>query len=200
MIAEQAKLPVALVMGSEDNVKITTREDMNRAARILDNAGLITRIGSGFDVHAFCPGDHVMLCGVRIPHDRGLKGHSDADAALHAITDALLGAIGDGDIGSHFPPADPKWRDADSGAFLRHAAALIEARAGAIVNVDVTVICEQPTLGPYREAMRARVADILVIAPMSVSVKATTTEGLGFTGRGEGIAAQAVAAVRLPPA
>jgi 2-C-methyl-D-erythritol 4-phosphate cytidylyltransferase/2-C-methyl-D-erythritol 2,4-cyclodiphosphate synthase len=139
-----------------------------------------------------------MLGGVRIPHDFGLEGHSDADAALHALTDALLGAIGDGDIGTHFPPTDPQWRNADSAAFLRHAAALVAARGGVIANVDVTIICERPKIGPHREAIRGRMAEILSIDVAAVSVKATTTEGLGFTGRREGIAAQAVAAVRVP--
>jgi 2-C-methyl-D-erythritol 4-phosphate cytidylyltransferase/2-C-methyl-D-erythritol 2,4-cyclodiphosphate synthase len=198
MIAEQAGLPVALVMGSEDNIKITTREDMARAARRLEGSVGITRIGSGFDVHAFCPGDHVMLGGVRIPHDFGLEGHSDADAALHALTDALLGAIGDGDIGAHFPPTDPRWRGADSAAFLRHAAALVASRGGTIANVDVTIVCERPKIGPHRDAIRQRMAAILDLDVTAVSVKATTTEGLGFTGRREGIAAQAVAAVRMP--
>jgi len=197
MIAEEAGLPVALVMGSEDNIKITTEDDLERAARLLRAPAGITRIGSGFDVHAFCPGDHVMLGGVRIPHDFGLEGHSDADAALHALTDALLGAIGDGDIGSHFPPTDPRWRNADSAAFLRHAAALVAGRGGAIANVDVTIICERPRIGPHRDAIRRRMAEILSIDIAAVSVKATTTEGLGFTGRREGIAAQAVAAVCL---
>ena len=198
MIAEQAGLEVALVMGSEDNIKITTPKDMDRAARLLDGRGAVTRIGTGFDVHAFCPGDHVMLCGVRVPHEHGLSGHSDADAGLHALTDALLGAIGDGDIGTHFPPDDPQWRDADSATFLRHAAALVRSRGGDIANVDVTLICERPRIGPHRAAMRARIAEILALDVAAVSVKATTTEGLGFTGRGEGIAAQAVAAVRVP--
>jgi 2-C-methyl-D-erythritol 4-phosphate cytidylyltransferase/2-C-methyl-D-erythritol 2,4-cyclodiphosphate synthase len=199
MIAEQAGLPVALVMGSEDNIKITTQEDMARAARLLDTAGAVTRIGTGFDVHAFCPGDHVMLCGVRVPHDHGLEGHSDADAGLHALTDALLGAIGEGDIGTHFPPTDPRWRNADSAQFLRHAAGFVRDRGGAVANVDVTLICERPKIGPHREKMRGRIADILGVDVSAVSVKATTTEGLGFTGRREGIAAQAVAAVRLSP-
>lgn len=198
MIAEAAGLPVALVMGSEDNIKITTRDDMTRAARFIEASVGITRIGSGFDVHAFCPGDHVMLGGIRIPHEFGLEGHSDADAALHALTDALLGAIGDGDIGSHFPPTDPKWRGADSAAFLRHAASLVADRGGLIANVDVTIICERPKIGPHRDAIRGRIADILSLDIGAVSVKATTTEGLGFTGRREGIAAQAVAAIRVP--
>jgi 2-C-methyl-D-erythritol 4-phosphate cytidylyltransferase/2-C-methyl-D-erythritol 2,4-cyclodiphosphate synthase len=198
MIAEKAGLPVTLVMGSEDNIKITTPEDMKRVQQLLAGSAGITRIGFGFDVHEFRAGDHVMLCGVRIPHEKGLEGHSDADAGLHALTDALLGAIGDGDIGMHFPPSDPKWRDADSSDFLRHAGTLIAGRNGAIANVDVTLICESPKIGPHRESMRQRIAHILDIDLSRVSVKATTTEGLGFTGRREGIAAQAVASVILP--
>ena len=198
MVAEHAGLSVALVMGSEDNVKITTQSDLGRAERTLTDALAITRVGTGYDVHRFCPGDHVMLCGVRVPHDRGLEGHSDADAGLHALTDAILGAIGEGDIGAHFPPSDPQWRGAPSDIFLRHAAGLVAAKGGEIANVDVTLVCERPKIGPHREAMRTRVAAILGIPVASVGVKATTTEGLGFTGRGEGIAAQAIAAVRLP--
>jgi 2-C-methyl-D-erythritol 4-phosphate cytidylyltransferase/2-C-methyl-D-erythritol 2,4-cyclodiphosphate synthase len=171
---------------------------MKRAERIVGSHQTITRIGTGFDVHGFCPGDHVVLGGVKITHDFGLEGHSDADAALHALTDALLGAIGDGDIGAHFPPTDPQWRGAASAAFLRHAAALIRDRGGEISNVDVTIICERPKITPHRTAMRAEIAAMLDIDESAVSVKATTTEGLGFTGRREGIAAQAVAAIRLP--
>ena len=199
MIAEKAGLPVALVMGSEDNIKITTTEDMVRMEQRLGGHQAISRVGFGFDVHAFCAGDHVMLCGVRIPHEKALEGHSDADVGLHALTDALLGAIGDGDIGSHFPPSDPQWRNADSADFLGHAGTLIADRDGAIANVDVTLICESPKIGPHREAMRQRIAEILSLELSRVSVKATTTEGLGFTGRREGIAAQAVASVMLPP-
>lgn len=198
MIAEKAGLPVALVMGAEENFKITTPEDMDRAFRFLAGRPVVSRVGFGYDVHQFCDGDHVMLCGVRIPHEKALEGHSDADAGLHALTDALLGAIGDGDIGAHFPPSDPQWRDADSADFLRHAGTLIAERQGAIANVDVTLICESPKIGPHREVMRQRIADILSIGISAVSVKATTTEGLGFTGRREGIAAQAVASVTMP--
>lgn len=198
MIAAESGLTVALVMGNEDNIKITTPQDMTRAERLLDQRPTITRIGTGFDVHAFCPGDHVVLGGVKIAHEFGLEGHSDADAALHALTDAILGAIGDGDIGSHFPPSDPQWRNAASAAFLRHAAALVRKRDGDFANVDVTIICERPKITPHRAAMRSGIAAILEIDEGAVSVKATTTEGLGFTGRREGIAAQAVAAVRLP--
>lgn len=198
MVAEQAGLSVALVEGSEANLKITTQEDMVQAERMLGGAGLTTRIGSGFDVHRFEAGDHVILGGIRIDHEYGLEGHSDADAALHALTDALLGAIGDGDIGSHFPPSDEKWRNADSAAFLEHAAGLVAARGGIIDNVDVTLICEAPKIGPHRDAMRRRIGDILGLPVRQISVKATTTEGLGFTGRREGIAAHAIASVRLP--
>jgi 2-C-methyl-D-erythritol 4-phosphate cytidylyltransferase/2-C-methyl-D-erythritol 2,4-cyclodiphosphate synthase len=151
----------------------------------------------GFDVHAFTAGDRLWLCGVEIAHSRGLAGHSDADVALHALTDALLGTICEGDIGSHFPPNDPQWRGAASALFVDHARALIEARGGVIDHVDVTIICEEPKVGPHRAAMRARIAELLRLAEARVSVKATTTERLGFTGRSEGIAAQAVATVRL---
>lgn len=156
------------------------------------------RTGSGFDVHRFVAGDHVMLCGVRIAHDHGLEGHSDADVALHALTDALLGAIGSGDIGEHFPPGDPRWRGVDSRRFVAHATALLTARSTRLLNVDVTVICERPKVAPHRMAMRAMLAEILAIDLERCSVKATTTEGLGFAGRREGIAAQAVATIALP--
>lgn len=197
-VAEAAGLDVALVMGSEDNLKITTEDDLRRAERILRAGGDEFRTGSGFDVHGFADGNAVMLCGVNIPHDKGLSGHSDADAGLHAATDALLGALGLGDIGMHFPPSDERWRGASSDIFLQHAAKLIAERGGEIVNLDVTLICERPRIGPHRDAMVARIAEILAIDRTRVSVKATTTEGLGFTGRSEGIAAQAVATVRLP--
>ena len=197
-VAEAAGLAVALVAGSDDNLKVTTEADLERARRLLQGAAVEWRTGSGFDVHGFGSGDAVMLCGVRVPHDRGLAGHSDADVGLHALTDAILGAIGAGDIGGHFPPNEPEWRGADSARFLAHAAGLVAARGGRLVHVDVTLICERPKIGPHRAAMVARVAGILGLAPDRVSVKATTTDGLGFTGRGEGIAAQAVATVALP--
>lgn len=197
-VAEQASLAVRLVAGSEDNIKITTEEDFGRAQRILDAAMGETRVGTGFDVHRFCPGDRVILCGVEIPHEFGLEGHSDADAGLHAVTDAILGAIAEGDIGTHFPPSDEKWRDAASDVFLRHAAEMVRGRGGAIGSIDVTLICEKPRIGPHRDAMRARIAAICGVEPSRVSVKASTTEGLGFAGRGEGIAAQSVATIRLP--
>jgi 2-C-methyl-D-erythritol 4-phosphate cytidylyltransferase/2-C-methyl-D-erythritol 2,4-cyclodiphosphate synthase len=196
-VAERAGLAVTLVDGSEDNLKVTTEDDWRRAER-LATAALETRTGSGFDVHRFGPGDHVMLAGVAVPHDAGLVGHSDADVALHALTDALFGAIGAGDIGSHFPPSDPRWRGAASHLFVRHAARLIDDLGGAVVNVDLTIVCERPRIGAFREPMRASVAEMLGTSPGRVSIKATTTEKLGFTGRGEGIAAQAVATVRVP--
>jgi 2-C-methyl-D-erythritol 4-phosphate cytidylyltransferase/2-C-methyl-D-erythritol 2,4-cyclodiphosphate synthase len=166
--------------------------------RRLLGAELETRVGSGFDVHRYGPGDHVMLCGIPVPHDHGLMGHSDADVALHALTDAVLGALGAGDIGQHFPPSDARWRGMASAHFLAHAAALVRAAGGTIGHVDLTIVCERPKVGPHRPAMVARVAEILGVAPSRVSVKATTTEGLGFTGRREGIAAQAIATLRLP--
>ena len=195
-LAERAGFAVALVDGSEDNVKVTTPDDMIRAEAHLGAAEY--RTGTGFDVHRFGPGDQVTLCGVSVPHEATLSGHSDADVGLHALTDALFGAIGDGDIGSHFPPSDAQWRGADSALFLEAAGSRVAARGGTIVNVDVTLICERPKVGPHREAMRERIAEILSIAVERVSVKGTTTERLGFTGRGEGIAAQAAATVRLP--
>ena len=194
-VAEAAGLAVTLTQGHEDNFKVTTEDDFARAERMLGTGDI--RVGSGFDVHRFDEGNAVMLCGVKIKHDRSLAGHSDADVALHALTDALLGAIGEGDIGSHFPPSDAKWSGADSSLFLRHAAELVGKRGGEVRHLDITLICEGPKIGPHREAMRARVAEIAGIGIDRVSVKATTTEGLGFTGRGEGIAAQATATVRL---
>ena len=196
-IAEHAGLAVAMVEGSEDNIKITSSEDLQRAERLFAGRPSESRTGIGFDVHRFTPGDQVMLCGVAIPHDQGLEGHSDADVGLHALTDAILGAIGAGDIGTHFPPSDAKWRDAPSDIFLAHAGSLVTEGGGEISNLDVTLITEAPKIGPHREAMRQRIGKILAIPTAAVSVKATTTEGLGFTGRGEGIAAQAVATVRL---
>jgi 2-C-methyl-D-erythritol 4-phosphate cytidylyltransferase/2-C-methyl-D-erythritol 2,4-cyclodiphosphate synthase len=158
----------------------------------------VTRIGQGFDAHRFGPGDELWLCGIKLPHTHGLIGHSDADAGLHALTDALLGAIGDGDIGDHFPPSDPTWKGAPSTMFLEHAAKLVAARGARVVNVDITLICERPKIKPYREAMRARIAELLDLPVEAVSVKATTTETMGFTGRGEGLAAQAVASIEAP--
>jgi 2-C-methyl-D-erythritol 4-phosphate cytidylyltransferase/2-C-methyl-D-erythritol 2,4-cyclodiphosphate synthase len=197
-VAEKAGLAVELVPGIEDNVKITTAADLERARRLFEGQGEI-RSASGYDVHRFDPAkDACWLCGVPVPHEAGLLGHSDADVGLHALTDAVLGAIAAGDIGHHFPPSDPKWKGAASDQFLAHAATLVAAKGGRIVNVDVTLICERPKVGPHRAAMAARVAEILGISQDRISVKATTTEGLGFTGRQEGIAAQATASVWLP--
>lgn len=199
-VAEQSGILVQLVEGDPENIKVTGPDDLARAEALLTRAAgkRESRVGNGFDVHRFGAGDHVTLCGVEVSHDQGLLGHSDADAGLHALTDALLGALSAGDIGQHFPPSDPRWRDADSAVFLRHALDLVAERGGRIVNVDVTVICEAPKLAPHRAAMVARIAEILCVDAQRVGVKATTTEGLGFTGRGEGIAAQAVATVELP--
>jgi len=198
-VAEAAGLAPLVVAGSEDNLKITTPQDLTVAERSIAARLADVRVGQGFDVHPFAPGDHVSICGVKIPHDMSLVGHSDADVGLHALTDAVLGAIGAGDIGMHFPPGEPRWRGAASDQFLRHAADLVRAQGGVVSAVDVTIICERPRIAPYRGAMVERMAAILCLATNRVSVKATTTEKLGFTGRGEGIAAQAVATVRLPP-
>lgn len=195
--ARAAGIAVALVAGDEALAKLTWEGDFEAAERRLA-ANLTSRSGLGFDVHAFAAGESLWLGGVRIDHDRGLKGHSDADVALHALTDALLGAIGAGDIGDHFPPGDPQWRGAPSSRFVEHARALVETRGGRIDHVDLTLICEAPRIGPYRDAMRAAIAGLLRLPPTRVSIKATTTERLGFTGRGEGIAAQAIATVRIP--
>jgi len=197
-VAEAAGLEVKLVMGADDNFKITTAEDLRRAERVLGAAAFEYRTGTGYDVHRFTTGSSITLCGVRIEHSQALEGHSDADVGLHALTDAILGAVGAGDIGSHFPPSDPQWRGADSARFLSHAASLVTARGGRIAHVDVTIICERPKVAPHRPAMVARIAEILGIGTDRVSVKATTTEGLGFTGRREGIAGQAVATVAIP--
>ena len=196
-MARAAGLDVKLVAGDRMLDKITHPEDFARAELLLA-ARMVSRTGMGFDVHAFAPGRSVWLGGIEIPHARALKGHSDADVLLHAITDALLGAIGAGDIGEHFPPSDPRWRGAASSHFLEHAAALVETRGGRIDHVDATIICEAPRVGPHRDAIRDRIAGLLGLPIDRISVKATTTERLGFTGRGEGIAAQAIATVRLP--
>jgi len=196
-MARAAGFTVATVPGDAMLEKITHPEDFAAAAARLA-ARMVSRSASGFDVHRLEAGEELWLGGVRIPHDRGLSGHSDADVALHAITDAVLGCIGAGDIGSHFPPSDLQWRGASSDRFLASAAALVAARGGCIDFIDLTIICEAPKIGPHREAMRARIAAILRLPARRISVKATTTERLGFTGRGEGIAAQAIATVRLP--
>ncbi|HEY2033857.1 MAG TPA: bifunctional 2-C-methyl-D-erythritol 4-phosphate cytidylyltransferase/2-C-methyl-D-erythritol 2,4-cyclodiphosphate synthase [Rhizomicrobium sp.] len=195
-MAELAGLKIVAVLGEEQNLKITTQNDMAFAERLLSDASEY-RTGMGFDAHRFVPGDHVWLCGVKIAHDKALEGHSDADAGLHALTDAILGAIGAGDIGQHFPPSDPKWRGANSTQFLEHAMVLMRAERGMLMNADVTLICERPKIGPHREAMRARIAEIAGADVSRISVKATTTEGMGFTGRNEGLAAQAIVAIRM---
>lgn len=183
---------VAVVEGEDDNLKLTTAADFARAERML--AGLRrTCTGFGYDVHAFADGRPLRLCGIRVPHPRGLAGHSDADVALHALTDAILGTFGGGDIGVHFPPSDPRWGDADSTCFLRHALDLLVAAGGRLGHVDVTIVCEEPKIGPHRAAMRRRLGELTGLPSECVSLKATTTEGLGFTGRREGIAAHAVA-------
>ncbi|MQA66558.1 MAG: bifunctional 2-C-methyl-D-erythritol 4-phosphate cytidylyltransferase/2-C-methyl-D-erythritol 2,4-cyclodiphosphate synthase [Alphaproteobacteria bacterium] len=199
-IAAFAGVEVALVAGTESNFKITTDDDLGRARAVLAGASPgETRTGQGFDMHGFDaakPGP-VRVCGVDVPHPQALAGHSDSDVGLHAATDALLGAIAAGDIGEHFSPSDPKWKGADSEIFLRHAAALVAAAGGRIVHLDLTVICEAPKIAPHRDSMRRRVAEILGVDPARVSIKATTTEGLGALGRGEGIAAQAIATVNF---
>jgi 2-C-methyl-D-erythritol 4-phosphate cytidylyltransferase/2-C-methyl-D-erythritol 2,4-cyclodiphosphate synthase len=207
-VAEAAGMAPIVVLGSEDNLKVTTAQDLAAAERLLAARTGDIRVGQGFDVHPFGPptlpspasgaSSQIMVCGIAIPHESSLVGHSDADVGLHALTDALLGAIGAGDIGMHFPPAEPRWRGAASDQFLAHAATLVRDKGGQIAAIDVTIICERPKIAPHRVAMIERVAAILAISPARVSVKATTTERLGFTGRGEGIAAQAVATVRLP--
>ena len=197
-LAELAGLQIAAVAGEDMNMKVTAPEDFAIAESHLRARLGESRTGMGYDVHRFTAGDHVWLCGVKVPHDHALEGHSDADAGLHALTDAILGAIGEGDIGQHFPPTDERWRGAPSWKFLDHAASLVRGKGGAVVHCDITIICERPKVGPHREAMRARVAEILKLDVSRVSVKATTTEGLGFEGRREGLAAQAVATVRLP--
>ena len=196
-LLEAAGLSVALVAGSEDNIKLTVPEDLPRLTRLLAGT-LVPRIGSGFDVHALTAHRKLVLCGIEIPHEQGLAGHSDADVGIHALCDAIYGALAEGDIGRHFPPSEAAWKDADSARFLAHAAARIAARGGVLANADVTLICERPKIAPYAPAMAARLAALLGAAASQVSVKATTTERLGFTGRGEGIAAQAVATILLP--
>jgi 2-C-methyl-D-erythritol 4-phosphate cytidylyltransferase / 2-C-methyl-D-erythritol 2,4-cyclodiphosphate synthase len=201
-IAQWYGLDVALVEGSEANRKLTSAEDIASADELL-RLRAPTRLGTqrvatGYDVHAFGPGDAVILCGVRIPHQKKLVGHSDADVGMHALTDALLGTIADGDIGVHFPPSDARWRGAASELFLKDAVARVKARGGEIVHVDITFVCEAPRVGPHRDAMRAKLAECLGLDVAEISIKATTNEGLGFIGRGEGIAAMATATVRLP--
>jgi 2-C-methyl-D-erythritol 4-phosphate cytidylyltransferase/2-C-methyl-D-erythritol 2,4-cyclodiphosphate synthase len=188
---------VAIVPGSENNIKLTYPDDLARLEAAMSPA-LLPRVGTGFDVHALTEGRPMVLCGVTVPHDKGLAGHSDADVGIHALCDAIYGALAEGDIGRHFPPGEATWKDQDSAHFLAHAAARIAARGGRLVNADVTLICERPKITPHARAMRERLAEILNVDVGAISVKATTTERLGFTGRGEGIAAQAVAMVLLP--
>ncbi|MGE5502120.1 MAG: bifunctional 2-C-methyl-D-erythritol 4-phosphate cytidylyltransferase/2-C-methyl-D-erythritol 2,4-cyclodiphosphate synthase [Ignavibacteriales bacterium] len=193
-VIEAAGGRVALVPGDPMLMKLTWPEDFEMAERLAGGARIV-RVGQGYDAHRFGPGEAVWLCGVKIAHDAALVGHSDADAGLHALTDALLGAIGEGDIGDHFPPSDPQWKGAASDRFLTHAVELVQARGGRVLNADVTLICEAPKIKPHREAMRARLAALLGVPLDRVSVKATTTEGMGFTGRREGLAAQAIVSV-----
>ena len=199
-VARAAGLSVAIVPGDEANLKITGPGDFARAAHILttETGKMDIRTGNGFDVHAFGPGDHVMLCGVAIPHARGLLGHSDADVGLHTVTDAIYGALAEGDIGTHFPPSDPQWKGAESHIFLTHAVDMARDRGFIITHADLTLICERPKIGPHATALRARLAALLRIGVDRVSVKATTTERLGFTGREEGIAAMATVTLVRP--
>jgi 2-C-methyl-D-erythritol 4-phosphate cytidylyltransferase/2-C-methyl-D-erythritol 2,4-cyclodiphosphate synthase len=197
-VAEWAGAPAYVFEGDPANVKVTTMQDLAAVEARLTASSGETRVGQGFDVHAFAPGDHVWLCGVRVPHSAALSGHSDADVGLHALADALYGALAEGDIGQHFPPSDPQWKGTASKVFLAHAAERVRARGGAIVHLDATLICEAPKIGPHRDVMRARVAEIAGLDIGRVAVKATTSERLGFTGRGEGIACLATATVRLP--
>jgi 2-C-methyl-D-erythritol 4-phosphate cytidylyltransferase / 2-C-methyl-D-erythritol 2,4-cyclodiphosphate synthase len=200
-LAEWAGVSVQLVEGASSNGKITTADDLHRAneaMRMAVSAMMEPRIGTGFDVHRFTTGSSVWLCGVEIPHDAKLDGHSDADVGLHALTDAILGALGDGDIGQHFPPSDPKWKGAASTLFLADAVRRVAERGGKIINADVTLLCEAPRIGPHRPRMQAVIAGVLRLDPARVGIKATTTEGLGFTGRREGIAAMANALIMLP--
>ncbi len=199
-IAEWAGLAVDVIDGEPGNTKLTTAQDFREAEQRLmsKTTEVDIRVGTGFDVHAFEPGTSVILCGVSIPFDRSLKGHSDADVAMHAATDALYGALADGDIGTHFPPSDDQWKGAASDIFLSHACELMRKRSGTLVNLDVTIICEAPKIAPHTAQMRQRLSEIMGVSQDRISVKATTTERLGFTGRGEGIAAQASVSLKLP--
>ncbi|WP_420567254.1 bifunctional 2-C-methyl-D-erythritol 4-phosphate cytidylyltransferase/2-C-methyl-D-erythritol 2,4-cyclodiphosphate synthase [Thalassovita sp.] len=196
-VARAAGLHVAITPGHEDNLKITHPGDFDRALKIL-RGQMDIRLGNGYDVHRFGPGDHVILCGVEIPHERGLQGHSDADVGMHAVTDAIYGALAEGDIGRHFPPSDPQWKGAASQIFLKHAADLAREKGFEISNIDCTLVCEYPKVGPHAAAMQAEMARIMSLEPARVSIKATTSERLGFTGRKEGIAAIATAALVKP--
>ncbi|BAQ69287.1 bifunctional 2-C-methyl-D-erythritol 4-phosphatecytidylyltransferase [Rhodovulum sulfidophilum] len=197
-VALAAGLDVAIVEGDEDNLKITHKVDFARAERVLRERNMDIRTGNGFDVHAFCEGDGVILCGIKVPHDKALKGHSDADVGMHTVTDAIYGALAEGDIGRHFPPSDPQWKGAASEIFLKHAVALAAERGFRIANVDLTLICERPKIGPVAGAMRTEMARLMGMEKARVSVKATTSERLGFTGREEGIAALATVTLVAP--
>ncbi|NDV01311.1 bifunctional 2-C-methyl-D-erythritol 4-phosphate cytidylyltransferase/2-C-methyl-D-erythritol 2,4-cyclodiphosphate synthase [Pseudoroseicyclus tamaricis] len=201
-VARAAGIEVAIVPGEEDNLKVTHPEDFARAERLLapalNSAAPQVRVGNGYDVHRFGTGDHVWLCGIKVPHDRMLQGHSDADVGMHALTDAIYGALSAGDIGQHFPPSDPQWKGAESHIFLAHAAELARAQGWRLSHADVTLVCERPKIGPHAEAMRVRLAEIAGVAAEAISVKATTSERLGFTGREEGIAALATATLVRP--
>jgi len=198
-VAAAAGIEVSIVAGTDDNFKITTAEDLARAEHLLAGMGE-TRHGSGFDVHAFDPDKPgpVRLCGIDVPFDKSLSGHSDADVALHALTDALLGAVGGGDIGAHFPPSDPRWKDADSSIFLKRASEIVTIRGGTIINADITIICEAPKIAPWGAKMSEKIAEIIGLDPKRISIKATTTERLGTVGEGQGIAAQAIATIAIP--
>ena len=196
-LIEWAGQKVMTFAGETENMKLTHESDFALAEARLAPA-MVTRVGTGYDVHTFAAGDHIWLCGIRIPHDHGVEAHSDGDVALHALTDAVLGALADGDIGTHFPPSDPQWRGASSDQFLAYAIARLQARGGVIDHADLTLICEAPRIGPFREAMRGRIAAICDLPLSSVGLKATTSEGMGFTGRREGLAAVATATLRLP--
>jgi len=198
-LLETAGLSIALTAGSDHNIKLTLADDFPRLERIL-GLQMTPRIGTGFDVHAMADDRAMIICGVTIPFERGLAGHSDADVGIHALCDAIYGALAEGDIGRHFPPSEADWKDADSARFLRHAAERIKARGGRLANADITIICERPKITPHAAAMRLRLAELLGVSIDLVSVKATTTERLGFTGRGEGIAAQAAVIIMLPDA
>jgi len=197
-VAEACGLKVKTIAGQEDNFKITTAQDLTKAEYMIKQKRTDYRTGYGYDVHAFEEGRQVILGGIKIAHDKKLKGHSDADVALHALTDALLGAIAEGDIGTHFPPSDDQWENAASDIFLRHALKLLQDKDGIISNIDLTIICEAPKIGPHRDKIRQNISEILGLETDRISIKATTTEKLGFTGRGEGMAAEALVSVRLP--
>lgn len=196
MVMEHAGIPVAIVQGDPDNIKITGAEDLQRAEKLMAE-NQETRVGTGFDAHRFSEGSQVTLCGVTIPFRASLAGHSDADVALHAVTDAILGALGEEDIGHHFPPSDAQWKGASSDRFIAFAAHRVAARHGRILNVDLTIICQEPRISPHRDQMRHRLASLLGVEKIRVSIKGTTTEGMGFTGRGEGIAAMATATIAV---